>query len=67
MAVGYPVIERWRVDRNFLYQQGCWISSNREKENSSVLYISMAVEYPVVERCIVDLFFSISVWLMDIQ
>jgi len=67
MAYGYPVIERWRVDLNFLYQHGCWISSDREKENSSVFYISMAVEYLVVERWIVDLFFSIYVWLLDIQ
>jgi len=33
MAVRYPVIERWRVDRCSLYQYGCWISSDREKES----------------------------------
>ena len=47
LAVGYSVIERWRVVRFFLYMYGCWISSDREMESSSV--------------------FSISVWLFDIQ
>ena len=33
IAVGYPVIERRKVDRFFLYQYDCWISSDREKES----------------------------------
>ena len=33
MTVGYPVIERWRVVRLFLYMYGCWICSDREMDN----------------------------------
>jgi len=33
MAVGYQVIEKWRVDRLFLYMYGCYISDDREMES----------------------------------
>ena len=51
MTVGYPVIERWRVDCFFLHMYGCWISSDRKVESCSVFfYICMAVRYPAIDR-----------------
>ena len=57
MAVGYPVIERWRVDLFFYIGMAVEFSVIERWRVDRFFYMSMAVEYPVIERWRVDRFF----------
>jgi hypothetical protein len=65
MAVGFSVIEKWRLDRFFYISMAVLYPVIERWRVDRFFYSSIAVGYPVIERRVDR--FSRYVWLLDFQ